>query len=221
MTRATLLWALLSIVTCGGAIPLAAQPLKTDPAIGLEALRANPRVGGGWEGTARTWNASSEPEGAATWLFAQLLRPSAHPNPEPGISNEPNSPAEPAGAEGEIVPLSQSERAPWAGLLIEEADLVRWKLTIDHLQFRLVSDVRLEIEKSSIRVGAVQEKMMLAHESHLLKEKMYQDRLAEKDRFILAAEMKAEKAAHRGFFEQPLVWFVMGAAIPIAAALTL
>lgn len=128
-------------------------------------------------------------------------------------------PGEPPGADGEIVALDANERAPWAGLLIEETDLVKWKLTIDHLRFRLDRDIRLEIEKSGIRVGVEKEKMALAQESYRLREGMYKERLAERDKAILAAEKRAEEASERGFFEQPLLWFVAGLAVPIISAL--
>lgn len=142
--------------------------------------------------------------------------------PQNPPATAPEGPAEPsAGADGEIIPLDEGQRAPWAGLLIEESDLVRWKLTIDQLRFRLDRDVQLEIEKSAIRVAAVQEKLVLAHESQLLREELYKSRMADQDKTITAARQDAKDAAKRGFFEQPLLWFAAGVAIPIIAALAL
>jgi hypothetical protein len=157
---------------------------------------------------------------------AGALPPSAYAQgTEPGRASEPVSdpiPAEApeASAEGQILAIDRGERAPWAGLLIEEADLVRWKLEIDRLRWRLDVDVKAEQAKADVQ-EKFYEKMALADAERMqLKEAVYRDRIKDlgvsHQRLVNALAKERETT----FFEQPMLWFGLGVVVTIATVVT-
>lgn len=137
------------------------------------------------------------------------------PAPEPTIEEEPA----PEYREGEILYLESGKRAPWTGLLIEQPDLVRWRLVIDNLKFRLLEDVKLANTKCDVRLDFEHQKQAIEKEGYLLKESMQRDRAKELAATIVELKKDVAEARKRGFLEQPIVWYVGGIASAVAIAL--
>lgn len=124
---------------------------------------------------------------------------------------------------GEIVALERGDRAPSAGMLILDADLVAWRHRIERLTFELHAErvtnaaiCESRIEQERLRLAAAEDRLEL------------RERLWGEEATRLAGELAtAREAANAGpdFLEHPLLWFGAGVlvtglgAVAIAAAL--
>lgn len=124
---------------------------------------------------------------------------------------------------GEIVALERGDRAPSAGMLILDADLVAWRHRIERLTFELHAErvtaaaiCESRIEQERLRLAAAEDRLEL-------RERLWGDEASR-----LAAELvTAREEANAGpdFLEHPLLWFGTGfvvaalGGVAIAAAL--
>lgn len=139
------------------------------------------------------------------------------------VQPSPDTPAptevEPEYREGEILYLEEGRRAPWTGLLIEQPDLVRWRLTIDNLRYRLAEDVKFEAAKCDVQIKFEHQRQDIEREGYRLKESMQQDRAKELAATIVELKADVAKARERGLLEQPILWYVAGIGSAVAIAL--
>jgi hypothetical protein len=108
--------------------------------------------------------------------------------------------------EGAVVPLDAGTRAPFAGMLIRDADLTTWRLLLERAQFRLrlfderaaaVLELNVERERVSIRA---------AEARNALHEELWRQRVGE----LTTALNDARVSAMRGWWEHPALWFAVG-----------
>lgn len=116
----------------------------------------------------------------------------------------------PAQANGQVLSLDHGERAPWDGMLIEQRDLVRWRLEIDNLQFRRDRDVALEHDKCDVQVSYQLRLTDLERERGQMKSVLLQERIDSLANDVVEARKDVIRAAERGFFDEPMTWFVGG-----------
>jgi hypothetical protein len=109
---------------------------------------------------------------------------------------------------GEIVALDEGARAPFAGLLIEEQDLVGWRLRIEQLEHRLTLDVTTETRRCDVRLDLERERTRAVGDVATLRERLWRDRVGQ-----LAGELRdAREDARPSWIESPLLWYVAGVA---------
>ena len=128
-------------------------------------------------------------------------RPLEAPQGAEGAS-EPETGATPG--EGEIAALRAGQRAPWAGLLIVQEDLVRWRLEIERLRFRLRVDVEALTARHGVELQLMEGRVTAERERTDLHDTLWQDRANG-----LAAELAAERVTE--WYEHPTLWYVLGA----------
>jgi hypothetical protein len=134
----------------------------------------------------------------------------------PGASEAPETveaEAPPPQANGQVLFIVRGKRAPWDGMLIEQKDLVRWKLNIENLQFKLDRDVKLEKDSCNLRIDFFEKSLKLEQDRTGFHDKMWKDKVEDLAEDVVAARKDAVEARKRGFFEQPVFWVVVGAAI--------
>ena len=133
---------------------------------------------------------------------------------EPAVEPEEGPPPQ---ANGRILSLGRGDRAPWTGMLIEQSDLVRWRLEIDNLQFRLDRDVQFEADKCQVNIDYYKRALELEAGRTKTHDELWKQRAEDLGKTVVAARKDAAKARQRGFFDEPVVWFVGG--IVVAGAL--
>lgn len=110
---------------------------------------------------------------------------------------------------GEILALDAGDRAPRAGMLIEDADLVLWRQTIERLTFQLAALRELDARTLALRLDEERARTRAAEERTALRDELWRAR---------AEEISAALSASRGregpaWYEQPLLWLVVGAVL--------
>ena len=107
------------------------------------------------------------------------------------------------------VHLPQNRPAPVEGFLLREDDLLRWRQRIELLEHRLTLDTDTERRVAALQVALEQARTRAVEE-----------RLAQTA--ALAQELdKARRAAVRGFWESPSLWFAFGLLTAVVSAVTL
>ena len=141
---------------------------------------------------------------AVTWMFANVAMAQEDIQPDAGLNLSI--------PEGAVVPLDLGTRAPFAGMLIRDADLTTWRLLLERAQFRLrlfderaaaVLELSIERERVSTRAAEARD---------ALHEELWRQRVAE----LTTAVNDARVAAVRGWWEHPALWFAVG--VVLAAA---
>jgi hypothetical protein len=134
----------------------------------------------------------------------------AEPVTEPTEAENVEPEGPPAQANGQIEALNRGTRAPWTGMLIEQRDLVRWRLEIDHLRFRLDRDVRLEQDKCAVSLK-LSTRMLELEKDHAEKvDALWKIRAEALGSSNVDLQKAVAKAQERGFFDEPVVWYVGG-----------
>lgn len=113
---------------------------------------------------------------------------------------------------GEVLPLRRGATAPRDGLLIDAEDMLRISQEYDRMRYLLTRtserdretcDVRVEMERA--RTGACEERLRLRDE-------LWTARQNELAALVTEARSQAQHAAERQWFENPVLWFVVGVA---------
>lgn len=117
----------------------------------------------------------------------------------------------------DIVHLPQNRPAPFEGYLLREDDLLRWRQRIELLEHRLTLDLDTERRVAAVQVSLEQARTHAVEERLALRERLWREQTA-----ALAQELeKARRAAVRGFWEQPSLWFAFGLVTAIVSAVVL
>jgi hypothetical protein len=117
----------------------------------------------------------------------------------------------------DIVHLPQNRPAPFEGFLLREDDLLRWRQRIELLEHRLTLDIDTERRVAALQMALEQARTRAVEERLALRERLWREQTA-----ALAQELdKARRAAVRGFWETPSLWFAFGLVTAIVSAVVL
>lgn len=114
---------------------------------------------------------------------------------------------------GQIVPLAKGDGAPFEGLLIEQDDLVRWRLYIERLEFRRGRELELWEARQRIERELSQQKIDLHLQASAAREELWETRAKELGKQVTEARQEAIDAAERSWYESPILWFSLGVLI--------
>ncbi|HEY5658350.1 MAG TPA: hypothetical protein VIY27_11240 [Myxococcota bacterium] len=120
-----------------------------------------------------------------------------------------DEPAAEEASTGEIVALRLRQPAPFAGLLIEQEDLVRWRLEIDSLRFRLDA-----ITERAARELVVHQELAAAQlDAERARRELVQRLWTERATELRSALDEALERAQREVWEHPVIWLCVGLAV--------
>lgn len=108
---------------------------------------------------------------------------------------------------GEILALDSGDRAPHAGMLIADEDLVAWRQAIERLTYRLVATVALDAQTCDLRVHEDASRTAAATDRLTLHDELWTQRAT--DLSTALAESRSRQGP--AWYEQPLLWVVVGA----------
>lgn len=108
---------------------------------------------------------------------------------------------------GEILALDAGERAPHDGMLIADEDLVAWRQAIERLTFQLAALRELDARTLALRLDEERARTRAAEERVTLRDELWRDRAQELATALSAAQAQRGPA----WYEQPLLWVVVGA----------
>lgn len=144
-------------------------------------------------------------------LVLLLLLAPAAPSSAQASPNEEEAAPEPTLALDDIVALRTRQPAPFAGLLIRQDDLVRWRLEIEGLRYRLSAETARHAEELAIRERLSAARLSAASERTELVESLWRARGVELTQRVREAEERAE----RSVWESPVLWFAVGLALGV------
>lgn len=113
-------------------------------------------------------------------------------------------------AEASIVALDQGEKAPRAGMLIGQEDLVTWRLEIERLRYELDAVKDLHLDQTRVRKELCLERIDAREEAQRVREELWRERAAELGAQVKEARAAARAAAKRGWWEHPALWASVG-----------
>ena len=111
-------------------------------------------------------------------------------------------------AGGEIVALDQGERAPFAGMLVLDEDLVRWRHEIERLTFQLDSERTLAAAVLDSRIAMERANTQAAESRLELHTELWR---AEAER------LAAQAARQDEWWRSPVLWFSVGVLVAVVA----
>ncbi len=117
--------------------------------------------------------------------------------------------SEPTPGAGQIVALRLRQPAPFAGLLIEQDDLVRWRLEIERLRFELDAERRRAAAELEVHRGLFERHLALSNDRLTLVQSLWEERATELQQSLQQALERAE----RDLWEQPGFSVAIGLAI--------
>ncbi len=111
----------------------------------------------------------------------------------------------------EIIALEQNERAPHAGMLIADADLVGWRQLIERLQYRIDADRALFAGLMASRLAQEVARTHAAEERFGVHEQMWSDKATE-----LATQLANLREETRpSIWTHPVLWFGIGVLVTV------
>ena len=110
---------------------------------------------------------------------------------------------------GEILALDAGERAPHDGMLIDDADLVAWRQMIERLTFQLAALRELDARTLALRLDEERARTRAADERTALRDELWRARAQELSASLATAQGRQGPA----WYEQPLLWVVIGAVL--------
>ena len=117
---------------------------------------------------------------------------------------------------GETAPLEQGERAPWAGMLVRDADLFGLQTGLMQCRYSLSSGERLHAQLLEARLEQERARTLAATQSAELHERLWTQRAEQ-----LAADLAAARASNSQWWSSPALWFALGVIVTGAAAVAL
>lgn len=114
---------------------------------------------------------------------------------------------------GDVLALDAGDRAPHAGMLIGDDDLVVWRQAIERLQFQLQSERTVAAAVLEHKLAEERLRTAAATETLALHDRMWTDRVADLSRQLATAR------EHQGpaWYEQPGLWFGLGVLATVIA----
>jgi hypothetical protein len=111
---------------------------------------------------------------------------------------------------GEILALDAGDRAPHAGMLILDDDLVAWRQTIERLAYRLGATIAMDAQTLSLRLDQEHARTTACEERVSLRDELWRARATELGAALATSQAHAND---RGFWESPLLWTIVGAVL--------
>jgi len=114
---------------------------------------------------------------------------------------------------GEILPLRRGTAAPRDGLLIDAEDMLRISQEYDRMRYLLTRTAERDAETCEVRVEMERARIGACEERLRLRDELWTARQAELAALVAEAREQARHAAERGWYENPVLWFVVGVAV--------
>lgn len=112
----------------------------------------------------------------------------------------------------EVIALDQNERAPFAGMLVVDSDLIEWRMTIERLRFQLESERTFASGVLSASVAREQVATHAAEDRLTLHEALWRTEAERLARELAAAQTRSDE-----WWRSPVLWFSVGMLVAIAA----
>jgi len=116
---------------------------------------------------------------------------------------------------GEILPLRRGASAPHDGLLIEAADLLRIQQEYDRMRYLLTRTSERDREICDVRIAMEGARLTACEERLRLRDELWTARQTELNLLLTEARAEARRAAERGWYENPILWFLVGVAVTV------
>jgi hypothetical protein len=113
---------------------------------------------------------------------------------------------------GDLVPLRRGAAAPRDGLLIDAEDMLRISQEYDRMRYLLTRTAERDAETCGVRVEMERARIGACEERLRLRDELWTARQAELAALVAEAREQARHAAERGWYENPVLWFVVGVA---------
>lgn len=110
----------------------------------------------------------------------------------------------------DYVPLRRGAAAPHDGLLIEAADMLQIHQEYERMRYLLTRTAERDIELCDVRVEMERARLTACNERLMLRDDLWTARQAELTAQIVEARAEARRAAERGWYENVVLWFVVG-----------
>jgi hypothetical protein len=114
---------------------------------------------------------------------------------------------------GEVLPLRRGAAAPHDGLLIEAADLLQIRNEYERMRYLLTRTAERDSERCDVRVQIEHAHVLAAEERLTLRDDLWTARQTELVTQVQATQEQARRAAERQWYDAPLLWAVIGAAV--------
>jgi hypothetical protein len=111
---------------------------------------------------------------------------------------------------GDLVPLRRGTAAPRDGLLIDAEDMLRISQEYDRMRYLLTRTVERDREICDVRVEMERARLTACDERLMLRDDLWAARQTELVAQVTEARSEARRAAERGWFESPILWFFAG-----------
>lgn len=116
---------------------------------------------------------------------------------------------------GETVALDQGERAPWAGMLMRDADVFAIQSSAITCQLTLASERTLAERILESRITQEHARTVAAEESAALHDRLWRDRAEQLARELAVAQSSASSWA------SPWLWGAIGLVVGVAASVAI
>jgi len=113
----------------------------------------------------------------------------------------------------DILPLHRGTAAPRDGLLIDAADLLQIQQSYERMRYLLTRTAERDTELCDVRVQIEHAHTLAAEERLTLRDDLWGARQVELVAQVQATQEQVRRAAERGWYEQPILFVVIGAAI--------
>jgi len=113
----------------------------------------------------------------------------------------------------EILPLRRGTAAPRDGLLIDASDLLQIRADYERLRYLLARTTERDAETCEVRVEMERARIGACEERLRLRDELWTARQAELVALVTEAREQARQAAERGWYENPIIYFIVGAVV--------
>ena len=114
---------------------------------------------------------------------------------------------------GDLVPLRRGTAAPRDGLLIDAVDMLRISQEYDRMRYLLTRTAERDAETCGVRVEMERARIGACEERLRLRDELWTARQAELVALVTEAREQARQAAERGWYENPVIYFIVGAVV--------
>lgn len=114
---------------------------------------------------------------------------------------------------GDLVPLRRGTAAPRDGLLIDAGDMLRISQEYDRMRYLLTRTAERDAETCGVRVEMERARIGACEERLRLRDELWTARQTELVALVTEAREQARRAAERGWYENPVIYFIVGAVV--------
>ena len=113
----------------------------------------------------------------------------------------------------DLVPLRRGAAAPRDGLLIDAVDMLRISQEYDRMRYLLTRTAERDAETCGVRVEMERARIGACEERLRLRDELWTARQTELVALVTEAREQARRAAERGWYENPVIYFIVGAVV--------